>query len=272
MSIFADLRKRFLAAGRDDHELPGGVTQHGRVDDSADMLAASEADPEPLLDGLSVGITYEDADGNISERLVNCIKIVENESERYLWGYCHLRTDFRAFQLDRIREIRDYRTGAHTDDAERFFAPFRTLAEQDQAAKTEFASRATREVLGLVGDELRILMFVAMADRHFDAREQELISEFIQTRARQLGDEIFQAYDHARVLEWMRGQVPSFSVLERAVQRLSARGEWELRALWDLSKDIVHADDHVDDKEVTAMEELYNAIDAAVSQQREEAG
>ena len=75
-------------------------------------------------------------------------------------------------------------------------------------------------------------------------------------------------YDHGRVLDWMRAQKPTFSGLERAVERLSARGEWELRALWDLSNDIVHADEHVDADEIRAMDDLYNAIDRAVRMRR----
>lgn len=232
------------------------------------MMLSGEPEPEPLLDGLSIGITYEDNDGNLSERLVNCIKLVDSPDGRFLWGYCHLRTDFRAFELDRIRQIRDYRTGAQTEDPDAFFAPFIALAAQEGQRHTEFETRTTREVLGLVGDELRILMFVAMADRHFDQREERLISDFVRERARQLGPEVFENYDHGRVIEWMRSQVPSFDVLERAVQRLCTRGEWELRALWDLSTDIVHADEHVDEAEVRAMDELYSAIDAAVSQDR----
>jgi hypothetical protein len=265
LGILDDLKSRFRASGRAE---PGVSTAHvaqsGATADTSDMMLAGQPEPEPLLDGLSIGITYEDLDGNLSERLVNCIKLMDTPEGRVLWAYCHLRTDFRAFALDRIRQIRDYRTGAQTPDPEAFFAPFLARAGYEQKMQTESETRATREVLGLVGDELRILMFVALADRHFDRSEEELISEFIRRRARQLGTQVFETYDHERVLDWMRGQVPTFDVLERAVHRLLGRGEWELRALWDLSKDIVHADEHVDPAEVQAMDDLYNAIDSAI--------
>jgi len=232
VGIFDNLKKVFLDACRDEHAVEPTLEQRADTADSAEMLAAIEAEPEPLLDGLSVGVTYQDMDGNVSERLVNCLKLVRTPEGTFLWGYCHLRMDFRAFRLDRIQEIRDYRTGAQTKDAEAFFAPFVTQPEPspepsaDETDTSDYESRATREV----------------------------------------------HYNHGRVLAWMRGQVPSFAVLERAVDRLAARGEWELRALWDLSKDIVHADEHVDEKEVLAMDDLYNAIDTAIKEQRDEAG
>ncbi len=270
MTIFEELRNKLRSFGGGEPQVDvGRHPQSGSLSDTHDMMLAAAPDPEPLLDGLSIGITYEDVDGNISERLVNCVKLVETPDGRYLWGYCHLRTDFRAFSLERIQQIRDYRTGAQTEDSDAFFAPFIGMTEQDDRLHTEYETRATREVLGLVGDELRILMFVAMADRHFDESEETLISDFVRTRARQLGPEVFENYDHQRVVEWMSAQVPTYDVLERAVERLSTRGEWELRALWDLSTDIVHADARVDEAELQAMDELYNAIDAVIKEAQE---
>ena len=268
MGILDDLKARF-GGGEPTlpAEPPGFDTGAHPAVDSDEMLLDTPPEPEPLLEGLTVGITYEDLEGNESERLVNCISLVNTPEGRVLWAYCHLRRDYRAFDLDRILQVRDYRTGAHTDDAERFFAPYVSTADPEEALET-YSSRATREVLGLIGDELRILAFVAMADRHFDVREEELISEFIRERAQQLGEEVAESYDHGRVLDWLRAQKPSFDGLERAVDRLSQIGEWELRALWDLSNDIVHADEQVAEEEVRAMDELYSAIDHAIRERR----
>lgn len=272
MGILDELRSRF---GAKEHaepvEPPGFTARADTQDDSADMLLPEAPDPEPILEGLTVGVTYEDTDGNVSERLVNSIRLVASPDGQFLWAYCHLRNDFRAFSLDRIRQIRDYKTGAHTDDAAAFFKPYMVRAERQEPVEEDHESRTTREVLGLIGDELRILAFVAMADRHFDAREEALISDFIRARARQLGSDTLKAYDHRRVIDWMRAQKPSFAGLERAVVRLSSRGEWELRALWDLSKDIVEADKRVDADEIRAMDDLYTAIDRAIRRQRAQA-
>ena len=269
MGILDELRNRFGGGDTPEPvEPPGFEPRAEAANDSADMLLAAEPEPEPLLEGLTVGLTYEDIEGNISERLVNSIRLVETPEGEFLWAYCHLRNDYRAFRLDRIRQVRDYKSGAHTDDPVSFFEPYMSAAEREDTLHTDFESRTTREVLGLIGDELRILAFVALADRRLDEREEELIADFVRARARELGAEVMENYDHGRVLDWMRAQKPTFSGLERAVERLSARGEWELRALWDLSNDIVHADEHVDADEIRAMDDLYNAIDRAVRMRR----
>lgn len=269
MGILDELKSRFGAGEEPPPREPPGFSNRADAEhDSADMMLAAEPEPEPIVEGLTVGLTYEDIDGNISERLINSIRLVETPEGEFLWAYCHLRKDFRAFRLDRIKQVRDYRSGAHTDDPVRFFAPYMSAAEREDALHTNFESRTTREVLGLIGDELRILAFVALADRQFDEREEVLIAQFVRERAHQLGSEVAENYDHDRVIDWMHSQRPSFSGLERAVERLSARGEWELRALWDLSNDIVHADEHVDADEIRAMDDLYNAIDRAVRKRR----
>ncbi|MGI9416127.1 MAG: WYL domain-containing protein [Hyphomicrobiales bacterium] len=269
MGILDEIRNRFTGQDSFERIEPTGFAPRADArDDSGDMMLAGEPEAEPLLDGLTVGLTYEDMDGNVSERLVNAIRLVQAPDGRYLWAYCHLRKDFRAFQFDRIQQIRDYRTGAHTEDAAAFFAPYLTVTVEDEAPHTDFESRATREVLGLIGDELRILAFVAMADRHFDEREEVLVSDFIRVRAGQLGQDVVENYDHDKVIQWVRAQRPSFESLERAVERLSRLGAWELRALWDLSNDIVKADDKVDYEELRAMDDLYTAIDRAISRQR----
>lgn len=273
MGILDDLKARF---GGGEPALPadppGFETGDRTFPESPDLVLSAPPEPEPLLEGLTVGITYRDSEGEESERLVNSISLVDTPDGRVLWAYCHLQRDFCAFYLDRITQVRDYRTGAHTDDAERFFAPYVTPAHAGRTHDADDTSRATREVLGLIGDELRILAFVAMSDRYFDEREEQLISDFIRERARQLGEDIAESYDHAWVLNWLHAQNPTFDGLERAVDRLSQIGEWELRALWDLSKDLVHADDRVDKDELRAMDELYTAIDHAISERRAEMG
>ena len=271
VGILDEIRNRFTGEESFERVEPTGFAPRAEAsDDSHDMMLTSPPEPEPLLEGLTVGISYEDTGGNVSERLVNSIRLVDAPDGRYLWAYCHLRQDFRAFRLNRIKQIRDYRTGAQTEDAAAFFAPYLTTTVEEEVPHTDYEARATREVLGLIGDELRILAFVAMADRHFDEREEVLISDFVRVRAGQLGRDVVDHYDHDKVIQWVRAQRPSFESLERAVERLSRLGTWELRALWDLSNDIVKADERVDYEELRAMDDLYTAIDRAVGQQRGE--
>jgi len=271
VGILDEIRSRFTGEENFERVEPTGFAPRADAsDDSADMMLPSAPEPEPLLDGLTVGISYEDTGGNVSERLVNAIRLVDAPGGRYLWAYCQLRQDYRAFDLSRIKQIRDYRTGAQTEDAAGFFAPYLTTSVADGMPQTDYEARATREVLGLIGDELRILAFVAMADRHFDEREEVLISDFVRVRAGQLGQDVLDHYDHDKVIQWVRAQRPTFESLERAVERLSRLGTWELRALWDLSNDIVKADERVDYEELRAMDDLYTAIDRAIGRERGE--
>ena len=78
MGILDELKSRFGAGEEPPPREPPGFSNRADAEhDSADMMLAAEPEPEPVLEGLTVGLTYEDIDGNISERLINSIRLVE---------------------------------------------------------------------------------------------------------------------------------------------------------------------------------------------------
>ncbi len=59
----------------------------------------------------TIGLIYRDAQGACTERIVTVTAIVSDETRRDIFGYCHLRRDFRQFRADRIEGFFDPETG-----------------------------------------------------------------------------------------------------------------------------------------------------------------
>lgn len=56
-------------------------------------------------DEATVFFGYEDGKGDITERNVDPLSIVFMQNAHMLLAWCHLRGDFRAFRLDRMRDL-----------------------------------------------------------------------------------------------------------------------------------------------------------------------
>ncbi len=56
-------------------------------------------------DEATVFFGYEDGKGDITERNVDPLSIVFMQNAHMLLAWCHLRADFRAFRLDRMRDL-----------------------------------------------------------------------------------------------------------------------------------------------------------------------
>ncbi|KEJ90575.1 helix-turn-helix transcriptional regulator [Sulfitobacter donghicola] len=71
--------------------------------------------PEPRIDvkklraatweEVTVSFHYEDAKGALSQRRADPLSIVFMQNAHMLMAWCHLRSDFRAFRLDRMSEL-----------------------------------------------------------------------------------------------------------------------------------------------------------------------
>ncbi|MEP1767178.1 MAG: YafY family protein [Sulfitobacter sp.] len=92
--------------------------------------------PEPQIDvyalraatweEATIAFHYQDANGALSERQVDPLSIVYMQNAHMLMAWCHLRRDFRAFRLDRMRDMT--LTGAH-------FRPRRVSLLRDYVAR-----------------------------------------------------------------------------------------------------------------------------------------
>jgi predicted DNA-binding transcriptional regulator YafY len=59
-----------------------------------------------IRSGRKMSLTYRDADGAVSDRVVWPVVIGYMQASRLLIGWCELRDDFRSFRLDRVVEAR----------------------------------------------------------------------------------------------------------------------------------------------------------------------
>ncbi len=263
MGIFARLRE----AVRGVAETPSAPKHLGDAAlddaDSPDMQAGDAHEPEPVLDGIRLEIGYVDANGRRTNRLVTCKRIVHAEDGDRLLAFCHARRTDRTFLLDRIQEAADHGTGQRVPDIRAFFAPY-----LEQAGELADDHGTTRKVLVALGDELRILAFIAKADQSLHKAEDNLISVFVRSRTESLGHEVAGNYDHAKVMDWFRHQGPDIAAIERAVLRVAKRSEAQLGHIWELAAKVMEADGTVQPEELDRLHALAHAVDQALSELR----
>lgn len=82
------------------------------------------------------------------------------------------------------------------------------------------ATQAPPSVIGEVGEELRLLMTVAMADGVYHVREREMLQRFADVRAREVGV-IPADGEVARAVQWARRHVPSPFETAQIIGRLA---------------------------------------------------
>jgi predicted DNA-binding transcriptional regulator YafY len=58
---------------------------------------------QAILEGRVVTLQYVDRNGAVSDRMVEPLAVVGDAPHWYLWGWCRLRDEPRAFRIDRIR-------------------------------------------------------------------------------------------------------------------------------------------------------------------------
>lgn len=263
MGIFAKLREALggsLASEPVPRHLAGQLPQDA---DSEDMHPTGEEEPAVLVDGLRLEISYEDAAGRRTNRLITCKRIVHSDDGDRLLAFCHTRRNDRTFLIGRIHEAAEHSTGRRVSDINAFFAPL-----IEKAGDLDDDHGTTREVIKAIADELRILAFIAKADMAIHKAEDELISLFVRQRAETLGTEIAGNYDHPKVMDWFRHQIPDLDVLERAVRRVAERSEAQLGHVWKLAAQVMEADGTVRAEELDRLHLLAQAVDHALEELR----
>ncbi|MGI9484198.1 MAG: hypothetical protein ACR2OR_17770 [Hyphomicrobiales bacterium] len=260
MSIFSKLRQ--LVSGLDVSDDNSGKENLDAavLTEDADMLGGGD-EAEPVLDGLRLNIRYVDVDGKPSNRLISCKRFVSAEDGDRLLAFCHLNRVDRSFLISRIEQTSDQAGRTIEGGVEEFLRPFLAHTAED----VDTTQRATRNVLVEVGDELRILAFMAHADQSLQAEEDGLISLFVRKRAEELGGRLSSQYDHQQVMDWFRHQAPDLAALERSATRVAGRSEVNLRRVWQIAAKVMEADGEVTASELDRFHELAKTIDDAVS-------
>jgi hypothetical protein len=134
------------------------------------MSEAAAASGESIT-GRMIHILYGDDDAT---RLIECRRQVQRETSICIEALCHRERGYRAFRLDRIREVIDPETGEVLGDA-RWFAGF--VVDRKVAGRPYFG--LTRSRAGVLRAGLNVLAFIARCDGYWDPREHLPIVRFI---------------------------------------------------------------------------------------------
>lgn len=102
-TALAKLKARLPA--RQTHRLQHAVLDARRFVRPAEPRIDVKALRAATWDEATVEFEYEDAKGTASKRQVDPLSIVFMQNAHMLLAWCHLRSDFRAFRLDRMSEF-----------------------------------------------------------------------------------------------------------------------------------------------------------------------
>jgi hypothetical protein len=119
-------------------------------------------------------------------------------------------------------------------------------------------------LIAIVGDELRLLLPIAMADGTLHARERMLIERFAMARAGAAGREP-SAADIAAAVRWAQVNVPSPAEAEKLAANLRANRADALVALWDAAQSLSEADGIVTAVENVRLMKLKSLLQPAQS-------
>lgn len=227
-------------------------------EDSAEMREPYfDAVVSPLAAGSRFGLIYKDADGHVSRRVVQISSVNADE----LSGHCELRDAYRTFFIDRIEALVDTRTGEIFEDSDDLLALLQA-GDIEIGQAPEISSSGLEKGVRLIeeiGDELRVLMFVAESDGKFARAEEEILLKYSKIRGEEVSIELSGA-DLAVLRKWMRAQRPNQQVIEASISRLADRGVSELESVWEVAEILIEADGVVDPGEITALSAIREAL------------
>jgi tellurite resistance protein len=123
----------------------------------------------------------------------------------------------------------------------------------------------------MFGDELRLLLPIALADGTLHPRERTLIERFAMARARAAGREP-DAADIAAAVRWAQANVPSAVEAEKLAANLRANHTDALAALWDAAQSLSEADGVVTAVENVRLMRLKSLLQPAHSKGAPEDG
>jgi hypothetical protein len=119
---------------------------------------------------------------------------------------------------------------------------------------------AEAALIAMIGDELRLLLPIAMADGILHGRERTLLERYATARARAAGSEPGHA-DIASILRWAQAHVPDAREAEQIADRLRASGPDCLAAIWDAAQCLSEADGVVTAVESVRLAKLKKSLE-----------
>ena len=135
---------------------------------------------ESINDGTILKMSYTNADEIVSEREVEAVGITYSHPYWYLTAWCHLRSEYRTFRLDRISCLA-VTTKPHTKE----HPPLKSLVGHDDTeCLTEVIIRTTKEKAKQTADTSYFMGLVNEKELPDGRIEQTYMSYSIETMAR----------------------------------------------------------------------------------------
>ena len=238
MEILASIRKSFegRAPERPHFAVAGqeaGEKEIGRRHDHD--VDHEHTDHE--LSGMTIGIEHVDADGSVSRRWATIVATAEVDGHNRLLCHCFMSEDLRSFRMDRVINLFDEH--GETFDVRQFLH----LKASPTKARTGGGSYRSA-----IRDGLRVLIAIARADGHLDAKEVDVIMDYARAEGARKGvtkDEAALA-ELRRYIERLQ---PSGSVVTSCIDRLTNEDEETQDNLLAYLTKVVWADRVLDSSE-----------------------
>jgi hypothetical protein len=226
--------------------------------DASDVEAMGDA-RDPRFDGWRIWISYNDLDGKRSNRWVRVYRVEAREFGDHLVGHCELRGETRAFRIDRIGAVADASGQLH--DTEDFFEPYIELPERRALGpdKSTPFGRALH-IVDRLGDEMRLLAFIAEADGRMGREEAGLIMRIAGLRARDIGLDL-SGPELIDLKRWLKAQHPDALAMQAAIRRMAGMGASGYHEVWSLVEIVAEADGELTPQELTALRNIKAAMD-----------
>ncbi len=162
-------------------------------------------------------IEYADGFGVVTNRVIRVEQVYRGVETGYVEAFCYLRDDLRTFRTDRIQAMFSHRTGERIADPVAHFEAYYDPPDELVASHTAVLSRAR--------PGLSVLVWIARAEREFDAPIMDLLLDYVEARrligaARAAG----LGWDREVAARWIRELRPTFDVAAGVLAGLPRAG------------------------------------------------
>ncbi|OCL99532.1 hypothetical protein AAX29_00573 [Aliarcobacter thereius] len=198
------------------------------------------------LEEVAVVLHYRKENGEISNRTVDVTSYKKTDfaDSSYIYGYCHLRNEYRTFRVDRIKSLADGKTGEIIKDIKSYFIK---KYESSIYYKMDCLFEKYKEIF-------RVLFYIAKADGSYLKAEKIVIRDAVRklTNDSSLTDENID--DMMSMLD-----VPTFNAFKVDVKIINKK---KLSIdIFKIALDIVNTQNKVHTKEREALEYMAENLD-----------
>ncbi len=193
-------------------------------------------------------IEYADAFGEVTVRGISVRRVSQKaDGILYVEAFCLLRTEDRTFRADRILALKEWPAGKDFLNPQIYFYhwPGKRVQAPRAAPKAPAPVRKAAEppaghqkVMDHARRGLRVLIWLARADKDLSSPEEEVMLAWVQYRAAfQQGGML--EWSRSTALDWVRSEKVVFADVEREI---SGMGQAEKVHLLETLEDLMLAD------------------------------